>query len=376
MKAHIKLGRILGIEIGLHLSWLIIAFLITLSLADQFRSVNPGWGKSVIWATAIVTALLFFVTIILHELSHAVVAKARNLPVRSITLFALGGVAQIEREAAEPSTEFLMGIAGPVMSALIGIVCLVLAFAVGWTPMEAPATPLPAVLMWLGVINISLAIFNLIPGFPLDGGRILRALIWWMTGDGIRATRLAARIGQIVAFGFIIIGIVRFFMGAGFGGLWFAFIGWFLLEAAGASLAQVETSERLRGVRAADLVERDCIQVDGHASLQSLVDNYVSRTGSQCFLVRNDRGIEGIITPFDVIETDRARWRETTVEQAMRPLDRLPSVSPDTPITEAIEIMEREHVNEIPVSRNGHTEGFITRAGLMRLLQMRTVLEM
>src|SRR5215813_6551718 len=258
MKAHIKVGRILGIEVGLHISWFIIAFLIALSLANQFHQVNPDWPESTIWVTAIATSVLFFITIILHELAHALVAKARYLPVRSITLFALGGVAQIEKEAGEPTTEFFMGIAGPIMSALIGVVCLMLAYALGWTPIEMPRTPVLAVLMWLGFINISLAIFNLIPGFPLDGGRILRAILWWITGDGVRATRLAARIGQIIAFAFIISGIARFFMGAGFGGLWMAFIGWFLLDAAGASRAQVEVSERLCGVRAGDLVERDC----------------------------------------------------------------------------------------------------------------------
>ena len=376
MKSHIKLGRIFGIEVGLHLSWFIIAFLITLSLAAQFRAANPNWGEGVIWTTAIVTGLLFFVTIILHELSHAFVAKARNLPVRSITLFALGGVAQIEKEAGEPTTEFLMGIAGPIMSVLIGVVCLTLAYALGWTPVEMPSTPVLAVLMWLGFINISLALFNLIPGFPLDGGRVLRAILWWITGDSVRATRLAARIGQVIAFGFIIFGIVRFFMGAGFGGLWMAFIGWFLLDAAGASRAHVEVNERLRGVRAGDLVERDCVVVDGHDNLQEFVKKYLIRTGSQCFLVRNGGGIEGIITPFDVMETDRGRWPSTTVEQAMRPLDRLPSIPADAPITEAIEVMERERLNEVPVVRNGRTEGFITRGGLMRLLHMQAAFEM
>jgi len=251
MKAHIKLGHIFGIEIGLHLSWLIIAVLITMSLADQFYVLNPDWGAGTIWVSAIVTVVLFFFTIILHELAHALVARARNLPVRSITLFALGGVAQIEKEAGEASTEFWMGIAGPIMSLLIGVICLTLAWAFGWTPVEMPDSPVMAVLMWLGVINISLAIFNMIPGFPLDGGRVLRGIIWWITGDHIRATRLATRIGQIVAFGFIILGIVRFFNGAGFGGLWMAFIGWFLLEAATASRAHLEAGERPREPRSA-----------------------------------------------------------------------------------------------------------------------------
>jgi len=376
MKAHIKLGRILGIEVGLHASWFIIALLITLSLADQFHTVNPQWGNAVIWATAIATGLLFFVTIILHELAHAIVAKMHKLPVRSITLFALGGVAQIEREAGEPSTEFLMGIAGPIMSALIGFICFALAWALGWTPAEIPDTPLVAMLMWLGLINLSLAIFNLIPGFPLDGGRVLRGIIWWLTGDGVRATRIAAYIGQVIAFAFIILGVVRFFMGAGFGGLWMAFIGWFLLEAAGASRSQVEVNERLRGVSAGDLIERECVVVDGHDTIQNFVNKYLLRTGNQCFLVRDGQGIEGIITPLEVLETDRAHWNDTTVEQAMRPLDKLPVAAPETPITEAIEIMEREKVNELPVAREGRIEGFVTRGGVMRLLQTRAALEM
>jgi Zn-dependent protease len=376
MKAHIKLGRILGIEVGLHLSWFIIAFLITMSLASQFQIVNPAWSEGVVWATAITTGLLFFVTIILHELSHAMVARARNLPVKSITLFALGGVAQIEKEAGEPSTEFFMGLAGPLMSFFIGFVCLMLAWVLGWSPLEVPETPLLAMLMWLGYINFSLAIFNLIPGFPLDGGRILRGIIWWITGDGIRATRIATRVGQVIAFAFIVLGVVRFFMGAGFDGLWVAFIGWFLLEAAGASRAQVEINERLKGVNAGDVVERDCLVVDGHDNLQNFVNNYLLRTGTQCFLVRDGHGIEGIITPYQVIETDRTRWAQTTVEQAMRPLDRLPAGDPETPISKALEIMDRENANELPVAKNGRIEGFLTRSGVMRLLQTRLALEM
>jgi Zn-dependent protease len=376
MKSHIKLGRVLGIELGLHISWFIIALLITMSLAAEFYALNPDWGATVIWATAIGTGLLFFVSIILHELAHAVVAKARKLPVRSITLFALGGVAQIEKEAGDPGTEFWMGIAGPIMSVLIGVVCLALAWALGWTPAAMPDAPLPAMFMWLGFINISLAIFNLIPGFPLDGGRVLRAIVWWLTNDGVRATRIAARVGQIVAFGFIVLGIVRVFTGAGFAGLWIAFIGWFLLEAAGASRAQVEVNERLRGVNAGDLVERDCLVVDGRDNLQNFVNNYLLRTGTQCFLVRDEEGIEGVITPYEVIETDRSRWPSTTVEQAMKPLEKLPAIEPETPVTQALEIMDRENVNELPVARNRRFEGLLTRGGVLRLLQRRAALEM
>ena len=376
MKAQIKLGRILGIEIGLHYSWFIIAFLITMSLVAEFQALNPEWGPVVIWSTSIVSALLFFAAIVAHELSHAAVAKARRLPVLAITLFALGGIAQIEREADDAKTEFWMGIAGPVTSFVIGFLCLALAMALGWPMGAVPETPVQAMLMWLGYINISLALFNLVPGFPLDGGRILRAIIWWATGDGLKAMRIAARVGQIFAFGFIILGILQFFAGAGLGGLWIAFIGWFLLEAARASRAQVEVSETLRGVLVADLLERDCLVVDGHEDLQTFVNQYLLRTGKRCFLVRDGQGIDGLITPHDVGETDRDQWPHMTIDEVKRPLDRLRVVTPDTPVSEALEIMSREDLNQLPVVQDGRIEGVISRGGVLRLLQTRAELHM
>jgi Zn-dependent protease/CBS domain-containing protein len=375
MKAQVKLGRIFGIEIGLHYSWFIIALLITLSLAAEFQALNPLWETGVIWATAIVTGLLFFTTIIVHELSHAAVAKARNLPVRSITLFALGGVAQIEREPNEAGTEFLMGIVGPVASALIGMFCLLVAWTLGWSPLVAPETPLLATLMWLGYINISLAVFNLIPAFPLDGGRVLRGFIWWITGDGVRATRVATRIGQVFAVAFMILGILRFFNGAGLGGLWIAFIGFFLLEAAGASRAQVENGEQWRDVRARDLLERDCPVVDGQDNLRTFVNESLLPTGKQCFLVQNGNKVAGMITPREIKGTDRAQWPYTTVGQAMRPLDQLRAVTPGTPITDVMEIMDQNDISRLPVVRDGRIEGVISRGGVLHFLLTRPAVD-
>jgi Zn-dependent protease/co-chaperonin GroES (HSP10) len=186
------------------------------------------------------------------------VARRRGLPVRSITLFALGGVAQLEKEPGDAKTEFLVSVVGPIASAVIGFVCLLLAWALGWTMMPGPATPLMVMLVWLGYINIGLAIFNMLPGFPMDGGRVLRALVWWYTGSAPRATRAASLTGQVFGFAFIIFGIYRFFGGAGFSGLWMAFIGWFLLNAAKDAYAQQELTERLRGVRVGDLMTLDC----------------------------------------------------------------------------------------------------------------------
>ena len=374
MHAQIKLGRIFGVQIGLHYSWLIIAFLVTLSLVGQFHATNPQWGAGVIWATSIITALLFFAAIIAHELSHAAVAKARGLPVRSITLFALGGVAQIEKDAADPRTEFWMGIAGPVASVVIGLLCLALAIALGWRPPTMPQTPLSAMAMWLGVINIGLAVFNMIPGFPLDGGRVFRAIVWWITGDAARATRIAAGVGQLVAFGFIFWGILRFFNGAGFGGLWLAFIGWFLLDAARTSAAQLGITETLRGLRVGDLMARDCPRVDGRVNLQTLVDEYLLPTGQRCFVVEEKGSVAGIITPHEVKSIARARWPYTTVDEVMLPLDRLHAVSSDTLVTEALETMGREDVNQLPVVNDGRLAGIISRGHILRTLQMRAEL--
>src|SRR2546428_8416079 len=328
MKAQIKLFRIFGIQIGLNYSWLLIAVLIVFSLAGQFAATNREWGANIIWGLPILTTLLFFAAIVVHELSHAAVAKARGLPVKSITLFALGGVAQIEKEASDPRTEFWMGIAGPITSAVIGAICLGLAVALGWNPSGKHQLPFAVMLGWLGIINVSLAIFNMIPGFPLDGGRVLRAIIWWITGEGARATRIAARVGQVIAFAFIIIGLFRFFNGAGFGGLWLTFIGWFLLDAARSSYMQLETVERLSGVRVNDVMRRDWQTIDGDLDLQTFVDEHLLRSGQRCFVVEENDRPAGLITPHEVKSLDRALWSRKPVREAMVPLNRLHSVKP------------------------------------------------
>lgn len=374
MKAQIKLGRIFGIEIGLHYSWLIIALLIAMSLAGHFREHNPEWGDGVSWALAIVTALLFFAGIVLHELSHAMVAKSRGLPVRSITLFALGGVAQIEKEAEDAKTEFWMGIIGPITSLAIGAICLAIAYALGWAPPDFPARPLPAMLMWLGYINIMLGVFNMIPGFPLDGGRVLRAIVWWITGDAKRATIIAARIGQFIAFSMIVLGIWRFFNGAGLGGLWIAFIGWFLLSASRESYAQVAIAEGLRGVRVADVMSRDYPTVDASSNLQTLVDEHFLLTGRRSFFVTENGRVTGLITPHEVREVERQRWPYATVDEVMRPMDQLRTVALDAPVSKALEIMGTEDLNQLPAVKNDNVEGIISRSHILQLLQTRAEL--
>src|ERR1041385_6187039 len=280
MRPTIKLGRLLGIDIGLHYSWVLIGLLNVYALAGHFGVTNPQWDPLVVWSLASITALLFFASILVHELSHALVAESRGMSVRSITLFALGGVANIEKESADATSEFLMAIVGPITSVVIGVVFLALAYATGWRPeFGTQPSPVWAGLVWLGYINIALAVFNMIPGYPLDGGRVLRSIVWRITGNMARSTRIAARIGQFIAGVFIVFGVFRFFIGGVFGGLWLALIGWFLSEAATASYGEIEVSVVLEGARIRDVMSRDYPTIDGNLSLRTLAEEYLLRTG-------------------------------------------------------------------------------------------------
>ena len=357
--------RIFGIEIGLHYSWFLIAFLIVVSLVSQFHIANPMWSENTLVAMAVETGALFFISLLLHELAHSVFAQSHGMPVREITLFALGGVSQIEKNPSSARSEFWMAFVGPLTSAVIGGLCL------GVRRVLTPATPAEAMFEWLGYINLGLAAFNMIPGYPLDGGRVLRAALWWKTGSVERATRMAARTGQVAGLLFIAWGIVQFFSGAGFGGLWIAFIGWFLLQSAGESVATIEMPRLLQGVTVADVMVPGCPAVDGHLNLQNFVENFFLRTADRCFVVEDKDGAEGMVTPDDVTRIDRARWPFTTLYDIMRPIGDVPSVQPETSLKAALEIMGRGNLNQLPVLRNHHVEGVLTRSQLVSFLHKR-----
>jgi Zn-dependent protease/predicted transcriptional regulator len=371
MRSTIRLGKLFGIEIGLHYSWFVIALLITMSLVSQFQESHAEWGSNVIWALSVLTALFFFVTLLAHEMSHALVARARGLTTKAITLFALGGVAQIEKEPEDAKTEFLVGIVGPLSSAIIGLVSLGIAWATGWPIGAAPDTPLRAMLVWLGYINLSLAAFNMIPGFPLDGGRILRSILWLTSRDAVRATQRAAAVGKVIALLFIALGIFRYFGGAGFGGLWIAFIGWFLLQAATASASSVALTAGLKGVRVSDVMTADCITLDGNMNVEQFVENYLLRSGRRCFVVQQNSEVAGLVTSHEIKALERPRWPYTTLSDIMRPLDQLHTVTPTTPVMEALETMGRDDVNQLPVVSGNHLDGIITRANVLHFLQTR-----
>jgi Zn-dependent protease/predicted transcriptional regulator len=363
MRSQIKLGRIFGIEIGLHYSWFLIALLIFFSLSSQFHAVNPQWGSGTIAALAAITAVAFFVSLLLHELAHSMVATANGLPVREITLFALGGVSQIVRDPTNAKLEFWIAMAGPLTSFLIGFICMAATKLIGG------AGPWAAVLSWLAYINLGLGAFNLIPGYPLDGGRILRALIWWKTGDADRSTRIAATVGQVVAFCFIALGIFRYFSGFGFGGLWIAFIGWFLLQAARESYRRAGLAHVLDEVRVSDVMTRDCSFVSARQNIQDFVEHELLRTGRRCFIVADDGEIAGLVTAHEIKQIERAKWPYVTLRDVMRPVDTLHAVSPEAPLSTALNEMSRYDLNQLPVVSDNHVDGVLSRADVLNYLQ-------
>jgi Zn-dependent protease/predicted transcriptional regulator len=371
MKAQITLGQVFGIKIGLHYSWFLIAFLIVFSLGADYRASHPQWPLVAIAGLAIATAVLFFLSLLLHELSHSLTARARGLPVHEITLFALGGVSQLGKEAASAKDEFLIAIVGPMTSAAVGTLCLGATSIPGAT--RVSLSPLTAMLWWLGYINLGLALFNMIPGYPMDGGRILRAALWWRTGNLERATRVAIRVGQIVAMIFIAIGIVSFFRGGSLSGLWIVFIGWFLLQAGRESYAEMALRKTLSGIKVSDLMEEKYLTVDGRESVQDFVDHTLLRTGGRTFLVTEDGNTVGLVTPHEVKHLDRPRWPAVAVEAVMRPWEKLSTIESDAPMAKALEIMGREDLEELPVVSNGRLCGVLSREKLVSYL--RTLME-
>jgi len=285
-------------------------------------------------------------------------------------LFALGGVANIEKESSDAASEFWTAIAGPIMSVVLGLLFLGIARIAGWQPASAtPPAPLETGLVWLGYINVALAIFNLIPGYPLDGGRVLRAIVWAINHDLTRATRIAAQVGQFIAIGFIVFGFFRFFYTGAFGGLWLAFIGWFLADAAATSYANVEVSSALADTRVGDVMSRDCPKVEENMNLRILAEDHVLRTGRHCFVVVHNGRQSGLVTIDTLKKIERKRWPFTTVGQVTRRFEQLLTVSPETPLRRALELMARENVTELPVVSNGEFVGLVSRGHVVEFMQ-------
>ncbi|RLC94629.1 MAG: protease [Chloroflexi bacterium] len=372
LRGGIPLGTIFGISVRLHWSWFIIFFLVTWSLAAYyFPDAHPDWSRATAVVTALATSLLFFASVLAHELAHSVVAMRAGIPIHSITLFVFGGVSQMTREPGQPEIEFRMALAGPLASLAIGGLC----WGIWWLTRDVNE-PVAAVAAWLGWINVVLAVFNLIPGFPLDGGRVLRSIIWWRNKNLRSATRTATTIGRGFGYLFIFGGIFLVFFGNWIQGLWIAFIGWFLENAAVGSYRQVALHDMLQGHTVSEVMTRECPRVSPKLSLEQLVHDYILNSGRRCFpVVENDRPL-GLVTVHNVKAIPRGLWAVKTVTDAMTPFDQLKWVQAGDDLSTVLQLMTDEDVNQLPVLQDGNIVGMVARDNLLSFINTRAELGM
>jgi Zn-dependent protease/predicted transcriptional regulator len=362
--AGLRIGSVFGVPIYIHATWLIIFMLITYSLATQFTGQHPAWTPQRHWALGIITCILFFASVVFHELSHTLVAKLYRIPVESITLFIFGGVSRISREAATATQEFLIAIAGPLSSfVLAGAFWLVARFFHGNELVVASST-------WLWQVNVALAVFNLIPGFPLDGGRMLRGLSWALTKDFDRSTKIAANVGRFFAYLLILFGVFRVFHKDYVGGLWIAFIGWFLLSAARESYSMVTIRHALMGVRAQDIMSSDVPTVERNISIEDYA-NEVMRTGRRFHIVTGAGAPVGLVTLHSGREVPRDEWANTSIQAVMMPIDRVHWATPEESALAVLARLQDADINQMPVRSGDHIVGVIGRDTILRALQTR-----
>jgi Zn-dependent protease len=366
---HIQVARAFGIPIYLHFSWLIIFGLIVWTLSTgYFPAQYPDLPASAYWAKGLVASLLFFVSILLHELGHAVVGLRNGLRTRSISLFIFGGVAQLEKEPRDGRSELWMAAAGPVVSlALAGLFYLI-----AFLPFLGPATA--AVAKYLAVINLILALFNLVPAFPMDGGRILRGALWGRMGKA-RATKIASGAGTLFAFVLIFAGVINLLGGAPLTGVWYILIGWFIKDAAVASYQQVRLDESLRGVTVRDAMVTGVVTVPAAASVAEVAREGFMRTGYGAYPVVRGGSVVGLLSLKDVLRLSPEERESTSVQGAMRPLTDEIVIEPDAALPVAIGKMAQAGHPRLLVMHDGGLVGLLTTSGVMRRLRMGEELE-
>lgn len=379
MAGSIPLGTWWGIPVSA--AWSV--FIIFALVAGQLGMValplwHPEWSALVRWGVALGAAVLFFVSILLHEMSHSVVARARGMKVEGITLFVFGGVSRIEGEAPSPKTEFLVAVVGPLMSLLIAVVGIAGAGFLGASELAeateetfaetlAALSPGATVLLWLGTMNFVLALFNMVPGFPLDGGRVLRSLLWWMTGSLEKATRWASRVGQVVAFLLIVWGVGVMLQGALLGGMWRILIGWFLNNAAKASYRQMRVNQVLGDVPVARLMRREPTTVEANASLGELVQTAL-RVEERALPVVEGHHLRGLVSLEEVQRVPESQWDVTPVRRIMTPADELSSLQEGAPAQEAMRLLGE--VEQVPVLNGDELVGLLRREDLLHWIQL------
>ena len=366
MGTSIRLGRIWGIPLGVNYSWFIVLGLIVFLLSTRFSDEFPQWARVERWMVAIVTALLFFGSVLAHELAHSVVARWRGIPVKGITLFIFGGVSQIAREASRPRLELAIAIVGPLSSLALGGIFLGVALLT-----RSHSEVLYAVSAFLFYTNVALGVFNLVPGFPLDGGRVLRALIWGFTGNHRIATRIAVLSGQGVAGLLFLGGVTLVVVLNDLWGLWLSFVGLFLYSAASTSHRQARVLEDLQGSLARDVMSADFALVPSVMSLKNVVEEYLLRGGRGICVVDDGVGPLGLLQLRDVRRIPRSQWALVSVAQVMRPLEEASMVGPETEAETVLELLDEGDGGPVIVARADQILGLISREGLLRFAQVR-----
>lgn len=381
MRSSFRIGRLFGIDLRVDSSWLFILVLVAWSLSSLFARWHPEWAPATVLVVALFAALAFFGSVLLHELAHSLVARLYGITVRDITLHMFGGVSNIEREPHTPTAELLIAIVGPLTSISLGVVMTVVAtLGVGFaaTDMDSAADamahmgPVATVLTWLGPINVAVGIFNLVPGFPLDGGRILRALVWMSTRDVRRATRIATTIGQLVGWGFIVaggfmvLGYAVPFFGRGLGGgVWLALIGLFLRNAATQHQAGAAIHDALAGVRVSDLMRTQGAWAPASLPVRVLVSDWFLRHEDGAFPVFDDGRFVGIVCLDDVRRAEASSWDVRTAADVMTPLARLVTAGPEEELVDALRRLGSAGVRQLPVLGPGLAPGAPRLLGML-----------
>jgi Zn-dependent protease/CBS domain-containing protein len=365
----IKIGRLFGIEVAIHPSWFLVLVFFAFALASGFfPSAYPDWSTAATWTVAVAATLLLFVSVLAHEFGHSLVARSQGIPVRNITLFFLGGVAQLTREPDSPGREAWMAFAGPLVS--IGVA----AGALGAAYVLPGPEQLVALLAYLGIANAVIVVFNLLPGFPLDGGRVLRALLWRITQDRVRATTWAAAVGQAFAAGFIALGAVQIVVGGSLGGLWLIFIGWMMIQAARATAQHTLTEQQLAGVSAARLMTPTATWVSPYATLDWAAHERLRDWDTRCVPVAPedpDAEYGGLVCTHDLERAARERHDRDRVRDVMTPAPKLPTVTPETGAVDVLRVMrERETDRAVVVDEGGHMLGFVDVDAFTRFLSV------
>lgn len=377
----LPLGRAFGVQIVADWSLFLIFALVLFQLgAGVLPAWHPEWSPVLVWLVAFTAAVLFFGSIVVHELSHAVVARMNGIPVRRITLFLFGGMAHMEGEPPSPKSELLMAAIGPIVSLAIGFGSILLGIALSGGLLEQLATepelayaqlgPIPTLLLWLGPVNVMLGVFNLVPGFPLDGGRVLRALLWWGTGDHKKATRWASGAGRFFGMTLIVLGVFAALGGSLGQGIWLVLIGWFLSAAARAGYQQVVVREALDGVPVSLVMRSSVAAVHPSMTIDRLVYDLLMTTDQKAFPVLEGEQVVGIVSMTDVRRIDRTEWPATPVAQIMTPLQRLITVDVSVHASEALEKLAVHDIDQVVVVERGALRGVVRRQDLVKWLAM------